>query len=301
MTSTVSFAARPVPVSSKIFVSKDTKLWSEPNKFGVATALLKTGLPLKVVEYSSENSWVRVETPSGRTGWMPVTFTTQSSRRSLPANTKWADEEAGRNPASEGEPVGNSLTADQGQGDSSKTWELSLSPEYMNQITRENANGFGFHLLALQRLTSNGGIGPAISWHRFAKGATASGNSTNRTSHRLSIEALYRYRFSDFRMDLGIGYALDRSSVRTVDSSGALVPDSGGFTFNGSGSESSLSIRMTPRYIFPVSRGLKIGIHASYILDWGLGSGEGNFAGQDSAVSPPYHFLGGGMSLSMDL
>ncbi len=294
-------ASRPVPVNSKIFVSQDTKLWSEPNRFGVATALLKTGLPLSVVEYSSNKDWVRVKTPTDRMGWLLVTYTTQANRRTQPANSKWSEAQDGRDPASENEAVGNTLTADPGSGDTSKTWEFSFAPEYLNQITREKASGYGFQLFALNRLSSNGALGPAISWHRFSKGASASGYSTHRSSHRLSIEALYRYRLESFRFDFGLGYALDRSSIRTEDSNGALVPDSGGLTFNGSGSESSMSIRLCPRYIFPVSRGLKIGVHLAYILDWALGSGEGDFAGESSAVSPPYHYFGGGLSISMDM
>lgn len=294
-------SARPVSVASSVYVAKDTKLWSEPNRFGIPTALLKTGLPLKVVEFSSGEDWIRVKTPSGRKGWLPVKYTTQSNRRTLPSNTQWAEETSDRNPASTEEPVSNTLTADPGAGDSSKTWELSMAPEYINQITREKASGFGFQFFALKRLSANGGIGPSISWHRFFKGVSDGTNSTSRTSNRFSLEALYRYRLKSFRFDAGLGYALDRSSVRTVDGSGALVPDSGGVTFNGSGSESSVSFRLTPRFIFPMSRGLKIGVHLSYLLDWGLGSGEGNFAGAGDEVSPPYHYFGGGLSLSMDL
>lgn len=309
--SSVADAARPRPVGSELFVAQDAKVWSEPSRFGVPLALLKTGLKLRVLEYSSSQKWVKVETPSGREGWILLRLTTQSQRRTLPANTQWGEvsqgttavdrnpagldvEEADRKPAS-------TVTADAGSGDSSSTLELTLAPEYMNQLTRENANGFGFHLQGLWRLSANGALGPAISWHRFSTSVTDNTYTVARSSHRLSAELLYRWRYSDFRFDVGLGYALDRSTISTTEnSSGAEVPNTSTVTYNGSGSESSVSMRLNPRYIFPVSRGIKLGVHFAYLLDWGLGSGEGNFV-EEGAVSPPYHYIGGGLSLSVDL
>lgn len=304
-------SARPQPVGSELYVAQDAKVWSEPSRFGVPLALLKTGLKLRVLEYSSSQKWVKVETPGGREGWMLLRLTTQSQRRTLPANTEWGEVSQGtssvsRNPAglavegAERKPD-STVTADAGSGDSSSTIELTLAPEYMNQLTRENANGFGFHLQGLWRLSANGAIGPALSWHRFSTSVSDESFTVARSSHRLSAELLYRWRYSDFRFDLGLGYALDRSSISTTNnSSGAEVPNTSTITYNGSGSESSVSMRLNPRYIFPISRGIKLGVHFAYLIDWGLGSGEGNFV-SEGAVSPPYHYMGGGLSLSVDL
>lgn len=304
-------AARPRPVGSELYVAQDAKVWTEPSRFGVPLALLKTGLKLRVLEYSSSQKWVKVETPSGREGWILLRLTTQDQRRTLPANTQWGDVASGesaanRNPAgldveeADRKPA-STVTADAGSGDSSSSLELTLAPEYMNQLTRENANGFGFHVQGLWRLSANGAIGPALSWHRFSTSVTDNTYTVARSSHRLSAELLYRWRYSDFRFDVGLGYALDRSTISTTENgSGAEVPNTTSITYNGSGSESSIAMRFNPRYIFPISRGVKLGVHFAYLIDWGLGSGEGNFVSTDS-VSPPYHYVGGGLSLSADL
>jgi hypothetical protein len=105
-----------------------------------------------------------------------------------------------------------------------------------------------------------------------------------------------RYRISSFRLDLGLGYALDHTSIESRYADGSLAPAE----YNGSGTASSIALRITPRFIFPVSSVLKMGLYVTYNLDFELGSGEGPFAGAESAVSPPFSYLGGGLSIAMD-
>jgi hypothetical protein len=292
-------AARPAPEASYAFVATETKLWTEPTRFGEPKAMLRTGVELEVLEYSSARDWIRVKTGSGRIGWIPTRFTTQGGRRTFPVNADLGNEasaEGGsRNPASV------ELQAPASMADSSKSWEALLGVEYMNQITREKTSGFGVDVSALHRLTNNWSLGGALSWDRFSKSASSGGYSTSRTSHRIFPHALFRFRYSDFRVDLGLGYALDRSSIRTEDSAGNLVNTAAdGSLVSGSGHESSLGFRITPRFILPLSRLLKVGFYVSYLLDVPLSSGDGNFAGADQAIKPPYSYLGAGVSMSLD-
>jgi len=291
-------AARPSPEASFAFVAKDAKLWSEPTRFGEAMALLRTGVELQVLEYSSARDWMLVKTTSGRTGWIPVRFTTQSGRRTFPLDAKLGDEphdKSTRNPASV------ALSAPGSNIDSSKSWEALLGLEYMNQITREKTSGFGLDISALHRLTNNWSVGGAFSWDRFSKSASAGGYSTSRSSHRIFPHALFRFRWADFRADLGMGYALDYSSRTTKDSDGQIVSlNDDGLRVSGSGTESSLGFRITPRYILPLSRLVKVGFYVSYLMDVPLSSAEGDFAGEAEAISPPYSYLGAGMSVSVD-
>ncbi|MEO6460304.1 MAG: SH3 domain-containing protein [Bdellovibrionota bacterium] len=297
-----AFASRPAPEASFAFVATDTKLWSEAGRFGEAIALLKTGVELKIIEYSSSQDWMRVQTASGRSGWIPVRFTTQGGRRTFPLNSQIAREGEGeeggggsRNPASV------DLKAAGADVDPTKSWEGLLGLEYMNQATREKTSGFGFDLSALHRLTNNWSAGGALEWDRFSKSASAGNYKTSRSSSRYFPHLLFRYRWADFRADIGMGYALDHSSITTRDLSGNLVSyASDGTRVSGSGHESSLGFRITPRYILPLSRLLKIGFYVSYLMDVALQNGEGDFAGASDAITSPYSYFGAGMSVSLD-
>jgi opacity protein-like surface antigen len=304
--SSLAQAARPAPEASFAFVAADTKLWTEPTRFGEAKALLKTGVELQVLEYSSNRDWVHVKTASGRTGWIPVRFTTQSGRRSFPLNAQFSSpSEGSRAPSSVEEtpaaadasaPV--ALQAPGSDADSSKSWEGLLGLEYMNQLTREKTSGFGLEAGALHRLTNHWSVGGAFQWNRFSKGAELNGYTTDRVSNRLFPNVVFRYRHSDFRVDLGMGYALDRSSIKTRDPNGNIITtNNAGELVTGSGHESSLGLRVTPRYILPVSRLVKVGFYVSYMIDIALQGGEGDFASA-GAISPPYSYLGAGMSVS---
>jgi len=290
-----SQAARPEKEAEFTYVAEDAKLWTEPTRFGQAVALLKTGVELSIREYSSNRTWVKVLTPTGREGWVPTRFTTQSGRRTFPLNADLGSSKD-RGPASIEAQGAVELSAP--QGDTSNAWEGTLGLEYMNQLTRETTSGFGIDLSMLHRLTNSWSVGGGLSWNRFSKSAesVSTGNTTQRTSHRFSPQLLMRYRMSSFRLDLGLGYALDRSSVETRFADGSLAPAA----YNGSDSESSIAIRVTPRFIFPVSQLVKVGIYVTYLMDIALSSGEGDIAGAENAVSSPYSFIGGGMSVGMD-
>jgi hypothetical protein len=290
-------AARLSPEASYAFVASETKLWTEPTRFGEPKALLKTGVELEVLEYSSERDWIRVKTGSGRIGWIPTRFTTQGGRRTFPVNAQLGDDAV----SAEGSRAPASVELQAPTSDTSKSWEALLGVEYMNQITREKTSGFGLDVSALHRLTNNWSLGGAMTWDRFSKSASSGAYSTSRTSHRIFPHALFRFRYSDFRVDLGLGYALDRSSIRTEDAAGNLVStDSNGLLVSGSGHESSLGFRITPRYILPLSRLLKVGFYMTYLLDVPLSSSDEDFAGAEQAIKPPYSYLGAGVSMSLD-
>lgn len=293
-----SFAATPEKEAEYTYVAQDAKLWTEPTRFGQAIAVLKTGVELSVREYTSNRSWVKVVTPSGREGWIPVRFTTQAGRRTFPINSDLG-KSGSRSPASV--EAQNAVQLSVPSGDTSGSWEGMLGLEYMNQITREKTSGFGVDLSALHRLTNSWSMGGALSWNIFSKSAVSAktGDKTSRISHRVSPQFLMRYRISSFRLDLGLGYALDHTSIETRYADGSLAPAK--YTkYNGSGTASSIALRITPRFIFPVSSVLKMGLYVTYNLDFELGSGQGPFAGAESAVSPPFSYLGGGLSIAMD-
>lgn len=313
-------SAPPVKEAESTFVSKDSKLWTEPTRFGEPIAILKTGVELTIKEYSSNQSWVKVATPAGREGWVPLRFTTQSGRRSFPLNAELGKSSLetaanstsdNRAPASVSEekiPEAADLdkAVPEGTADlkisksENSSWEGVLGLEYMNQLSREKTSGFGTDISMLYRIHNSWSIGGAISWDMFTKSLTdeSNGNSTSRSSHRISPQVLARFRYSSFRLDMGLGYAIDKSKVETRLDDGTLAPAE----FNGSSTESSLAIKITPRIILPMSRGLKVGFYLSYILDIALGSGDGDLTveGEDAVVSPPYHYMGAGISLGVD-
>lgn len=297
-------AARPAPEASYAFVASDTKLWTEPGRFGEPKAMLKTGVELNVLEYSSNRDWVRVQTASGRDGWIPTRFTTQDGRRTFPINAKLGSDGqvSSRAPASARAPASVELSAPNADADSSKSWEGLLGFEYMNQITREKTSGFGLDASALHRLTNSWSLGPALEWNRFSKTASEGGYTTSRKSHRIFPHLLFRYRWADFRADLGLGCAMDRTTLRTEDATHNVItttPD--GLLATGSdGTDYSVGFRITPRYILPVSRLVKVGFYLSYMLDVSVSKAEGDFAGAEEAIDSPYSYLGGGMSASLD-
>lgn len=86
----------------------DSKIYTQPNRYGEPVSIVGRGLKLKVLKYSSTRAWAYVETPSLRRGWIPVQSTTlglRYSASSLSASAKKsADAKNGtRAPASQGD------------------------------------------------------------------------------------------------------------------------------------------------------------------------------------------------------
>ena len=82
LSSRVSRAAPIEDVGEATEVVKATRLWTEPTRFGEAIAVLDPGLKVRVLSYVMTRGWIKVETPSGREGWIPMRNTALAGRRS---------------------------------------------------------------------------------------------------------------------------------------------------------------------------------------------------------------------------
>jgi hypothetical protein len=106
--------ARAAPVeklASQAYVVKESQLRTEPYDWAEAIAVLEAGLRVSVVLHSTNKKWVRVQSPSGREGWLPVANTTLGGRRSdVLVSNRGRGGDSARRPASAAEGTGAPLT-----------------------------------------------------------------------------------------------------------------------------------------------------------------------------------------------
>ncbi len=295
-----AFSAPPVSVGERTFIAKATKLWTEPNRFGEPTAQLKTGLPVEVLDYDASRSWIMVRTPSGREGWLPLRFTSQDSRRTQPViSHKAPAEDASRSPAGFEETLAKESAAPvDAAASSGRAFEGSLG--YGNQLNHESAHGFGMGVAVTFPLAKSFLWGAGIDWRMHFKSSTADDCFSNETctvsrrSHRIFPHAFVRLQKDAFGFGVGLGFAIDRSSITTKDANGNTIEESdNGSPLSGSSTEFRMGIRLGARYDFDLSPGLVLGPYLDYDLDIALSNGEGELIGEP--VGRVFHSLGGGV------
>jgi hypothetical protein len=293
-------AAPLVSVGGQTFVSKTTRLWTEPNRFGEATAELKVGLPLEVLDYDASRSWVLIRTPSGREGWLPLRFTSQDSRRTQPMISH-APSDSDRKPAAAfEEAVAKDETA-ASPAPAGRPWEFALG--YSNQVNHESAHGLSLDAGLLFSKESTTGFGAALGWKFHGKTTrgtcfTTDQCSVSRHSQRFYPHAYYRHSTGAFSMSAGLGLAIDRTSLTTksLTTGQTYQVDDDGFRLTGSGTEFRLGFRVGARFnVLGDSPDMALGPYMDYDLDWALSNGAGEFAA--APVGRVFHILGGGVFL----
>ncbi len=291
-------------VGAKTYVAKNSKIWTEPNRFGEAIAELKAGLPVEVLDYDASRIWVLVRTPSGREGWMPLRFTSQDSRRTQPMISHKV-EKSDRAPASsfeetveaeeKAEKVGESSTASRGPA-------MDFSLGYSNQLSVENAHGLGLGVSISFEIDSDFYWGAGLNWKLHSKSVTGTCFTDNecqvsRQSQRIYPSVHVQMRKSAFALSANLGLAWDHTGITTKNLTTGVIEqtDDSGNKLTGSGNEFRLGFGVRAAYTFRVGASMALGPYVDYDLDLALSDGSGEFAG--TASGKVFHYFGGGVLL----
>ncbi len=257
-------AAAPVEdFASKTEVTKPTRLWTEPTKFGEAIAALEPGLKLKVENYSTTGSWLKVQTPGGRIGWVPVRHTSLAGQPLYRGVKARAEAKLGeRTPASAA-----ALDESNNQGK-----YISGSIEYANQVSVGKANGFGLGVVGGYFVNPHFAPGLWISYNHFIDSASDTVNEVKRTANRYFIGPNIRFQTGHFAVDASLGVDIINTTFTVKDiASGGLIQTS----CTGSTSESALGFNLRPAYLFPMGATTLLELYTA----WGVG-----FHGGDSCI-----------------
>jgi hypothetical protein len=299
-----SFGAQASPLASvgaKTFISKNGKLWTEPNRFGEAVAELKEGLPVEVLDYDASRSWVLVKTPSGREGWVPLRFTSQDSRRTQPMISHKSTD-ASRSPAGFEETVAADEAEKVGVVNAGPAggWPMDFVLGYSNQLNHENANGFSLGASLNFEIDSNIFWGVGLNWKTHFKSSegvcfTTDQCRISRTSHRIYPHGLVEYRKDGVIFAVSLGLVIDHTGITTKNlTSGQIeTTDGSGHQLTGSGNEVRLGFGVRGGYSFSLSPTMAIGPYVDYDLDLAFSDGTGEFAG--NPAGKVFHLLGGGV------
>lgn len=102
-----ALAAPPEELAQRSYVTKPTKLLTEPGNFGEAVAVLEPGVRFEILKYDSTKGWFEIRTSSGRTGWVLMRHTALAGRRSedVIVSAVGLDGDQPRTPAADGKAV----------------------------------------------------------------------------------------------------------------------------------------------------------------------------------------------------
>lgn len=276
-----------------VFVTAQTKLWTEPTKFGEPIADLDPGLKLDLVSYSTSGSWARVTTPSGREGWILVRHTSLSGLRSNPTRVAGGGAGEGRNPASiEGVAVVVS------------PWKLVFDLGYANQLNRSAASGIlttvGLNYVIGPRLYLDMGLG--YGFFADSEDAVDINARTQRSTHRFfPFFGADLYLNENVSLGTSLGFDLDRTEYETRDltTTELILTDGSGLRVTGGEWNYALSFRLQPKFLLPLGEDSKMGFFLGYDFTLQFGAGDGDFAG-----SPPANqivsTLGAGIAFQKD-
>ncbi len=218
-----------------------TKLWTEPTKFADPIAKLEKGLDLKVLNYSTTGQWIKVATPAGREGWIPLKFTGLATKKIRPRGE-------GRLPASNPTEL-------------QKIYYAGAHLQYANQITVGKAHGFGLGFNGGYYLNNWFAPGLALSMDRFAETASNAVYKVQRTAYRYFIGPNAKFRHRHFTVDFSIGLDMVRSNFSIKDQfTGSSVSNRCAGTSN----DTSFGINLRPAYLFPMGPTSQLEVFASY-------------------------------------
>jgi|GEM_PF-1199833 len=308
-------AAPRADLADSAWVTEPTQIWTEPGKFGTPIARLEPGLKLDVLTYSSSKSWVKLKTPEGREGWVPTRFTTfaepignvagaveqaSESVGEAGAATEGAEGQEGeggdRFPASAG---GVRRVRRHPAAGSKSGFLLGFRLEYVNQLNRAKASGFGIGTTGMARIHENWAIGGGFDYKLFFESATSTQSfSVDRITSSLFPHAAAAFLMGGFSMELGVGVEIDITKITTKNN--ATFPPTVDYANSGTDTSLLLGVRLTPGYRFALGGTASLGVHALYEMLFNLSRGYGKFP----SVNPSKNFqnvIGGGLTAAFDL
>jgi hypothetical protein len=290
-------AAWAAPIESfadETYVTKQSRLWTEPTKFGEPIALLKPGVKLRVLRYSTSAAWVRAITEGDREGWIPVRFTALSGRRGQPlvsGSSASAELEAvelssaftasDRNPASL--PTESASSSASGARKKPSPYEFHVGLGYINQLSRGSSSGVSGELSFQKNMSPTLGLFVGFDYHFVAEKNIAYDLdlSIRRRSNDIAPHLGVRWTPSEFSIGFALGYAYDSTTVTSRSiSTGQVVYTSEGIEITGSGSTSMILVKINPRYLIALSKSSAMGVGLNYNLFVDLANGTNSFASE---------------------
>jgi len=308
-------AAMPETFADSAYVTKVTRLWTEPTRYGEAIAVLKAGIKLDVTRYSTNGTWAKVVSPQGREGWIPVRFTSLSGRRDRPiimgqpldeiaAEQSDIEEQNDGDPAASRNPASLPVEAAQSSESTSEApaingvlkkgkYDIEAGLGYVNQLSRGAGNGVHLQFKFFKNASAKMSIYGAFDYVYASESATnfASNTQTSRSSSEIIPSLGLRMTQGSASINLGIGFLRDITSYETrILGSGEVITDDSGFLLSGSESMNFLFFALEPTYTLGLNprSALNIGMNYHMYLDFSDGSGA--FAGSPS--SKAQHNLG---------
>jgi hypothetical protein len=313
--SSVSLVARAAPrqeITDNAFVTQPTQIWTEPGQFGTPIAKLEPGLKFETLTYSTSESWVKIRTPGGREGWVPVRFTSFADRRAVPPmdgapqeqlETAMSDAESNeeiegqggdRSPAST-KRVKRMPSASKNKSDG---FLLGLRLEYANQLSREKSSGAGIGVTGMARLSPHFALGGGLDYQIFFESAQSNLSfSVDRVSHSFFPHVALAFLHSGFMAELGIGVDVDTTKITTKNL--ATVPPTVDPANSGTDSSALFAVALRPSYHFDLGGTADLGVHLLYKMLINMGSSYGPFASVNPA-SKVQHVIGIGASSTFD-
>ncbi len=265
----------------KIQIVRKTKIWTEPTKFGEPIAELEPGVELELISYSTSGAWARVSTPKGREGYVLVRHTNLSGRRGDgPLNP--GDQDA-INSARLDDPMSKNREIASVQDRTLSFFDTGLNLGYGNQINRSFASGFTTGIYLDFRVATQWTLGLAYDYGYFSDSAAdlLANAQTQRKSHRHFPHARVRYAESAFDFVLGIGLDIDSTNFNTqnLTTGQVITQNDAGQLVTGSERNSTLGLKIEPKYWFPIGSQSYMGLYSALQLTVNFGDGAGSFAG----------------------
>lgn len=320
--SALSFSAVAAPhadFTDNAKITKPTQIWTEPTQFGTPIARLDPGLSFEVLTYSTTKSWVKIKTPEGREGWVPVRFTSYvtgdtteevaeapapvdaSVAQNLPVEAEGGSrglasvEEADRSPASK--PAKRTPSAAGGRGN----FLLGVHTEYVNQLSRAKASGFGIGVSGMAHVSERWAFGGGVDYQVFFESATALAPyyyTVDRVSHSIFPHLSAAFLYRGFSLEAGLGVDFDITQITSKNTS--VYPNVIDPANTGRDTSWLVGLTLMPAYRFQLSGSASLGVHLLYQLLINMSTGVGPFPSVQAA-SKTQSVFGAGATAAFDL
>lgn len=239
--------------SAETSVQSRTRLWTEPTRYGEAMAILEKGIELQVLSYSTSKSWVKVRTPGGRDGWVPVRYTALSSKKRLLDS----EEVAGEGDEEESPARGSRKLASAEESHPKLGLYGEGRGEYANQVSIGGAQGYGLGVALGYALTPNWAVGLSAGWNAFSDTALGLAAAYERKANHFLIGPLVRYQRTVFSIDAVVGYDIMNTTLSIIGGPNASVQ---------SFSESAIGFSLRPAYRFPLGASTVMEAYVAYAI-----------------------------------
>lgn len=241
--------------SSETSTTWRTRLWTEPTRYGEPIAVLEKGVELDVLSYSSSRSWVKVRTPGGRDGWVPLRYTALSSKRRLLSEESEADDQDSGNDRK----IASTENANEPAADdrfNAAGIYAELRGEYANQVSPDSSHGYGAGATIGYGWNSKFSAGLAVSWNHFSKTVTGLSNVTTSNTNRIFVGPNFRYQHRLFAVDATLGLDMNSSTITNV----------GVANTRDANSEKAIGFSLRPAYRLPVGIRTSLEIYVAYAI-----------------------------------